>query len=370
MDHERLRTDDRVPVAELGAEVGLRGQAGQPLDHVPREHRRVERRAARDQHDALDRLHGRDVEVHVGNDDVAGLRRDAAAEGVGDGARLLVDLLEHEVPVAALLGHDRIPEDADGLALDRLAVERRELDAVRGDDRHLAVLEDDHVTRVGQDRRDVGRDEHLAAPEAHDDAPGAVLGRDEPVGRGRRDHADGVRAGDLGERRLHGCVEATVARQVMLDEMGEHLGVGVGAERVPGRLQPLLDLDVVLEDAVVHHDEIAGAVGVRMRVLLGRPTVRGPSRVADADGAGDGPLAQHRLQRLQPARGAPDVQPARVEHGDAGGIVAAVLETPETVDDDVHRALLADVPDDSAHVSLPSCGRPAAHGAGRPIRPS
>src|SRR5207244_13009258 len=60
----------------------------------------VPRGAARHEHDALDGLHRRRVEAHVGQDDAARLRGDAAAEGVGDGARLLVDLLEHEVPVA------------------------------------------------------------------------------------------------------------------------------------------------------------------------------------------------------------------------------------------------------------------------------
>ena len=85
---------------------------------VPAEHRGVERRAAGDEHHPLDGAYGVGREAHVGQDHVAGLGRDAAAERVGDGARLLVHLLEHEVPVAALLGHDRIPEDPHRLAPD------------------------------------------------------------------------------------------------------------------------------------------------------------------------------------------------------------------------------------------------------------
>ena len=44
----------------------------------------------------------------------------------------------------------------------------------------------------------------------------------------------------------------------------------------------LLQIEVVLDDAVVDDDDLAGAVAVRMRVLLGRPAVRRPARVADA----------------------------------------------------------------------------------------
>src|SRR5213593_430312 len=106
-----------------------------------------------------------------------------ASEGIGDGPRLLVDLLEHEVPVATLLGHDRIPHDSDRLALHRLIVERREHHAAGRDDGHLTVLEDHDVARVAQDRRDIGGDEHLALAEAHDHSPRAVLGGDETVGR-------------------------------------------------------------------------------------------------------------------------------------------------------------------------------------------
>ena len=41
----------------------------------------------------------------------AGLLADAAEQRVANGARLLKDLLEHEVLVAALLRHDRVPQD-------------------------------------------------------------------------------------------------------------------------------------------------------------------------------------------------------------------------------------------------------------------
>jgi len=67
---------------------------------------------------------------------------------------------------------------------------------------------------------------------------------------------------------------------MMLDQMGEDLGVGFRLEPVARGEEVVLDLEVVLDDPVVDDDQGAVAVGVRMGILLGRPTVRRPARGA------------------------------------------------------------------------------------------
>ena len=62
-------------------------------------------------------------DLHLVEEDMAGILRDAAERGVADGARLLVDFLEHEMLEAALFRHDRIPGDVLRFALQRVAVE-------------------------------------------------------------------------------------------------------------------------------------------------------------------------------------------------------------------------------------------------------
>ena len=79
-------------------------------------------------------------DLHVGQEDLAGFERDAAERGVADGARLLVDLLEHEVLVAGLFGLDGVPGDALDFQRERLAVEVGEGDAGGGEDGDLAIL--------------------------------------------------------------------------------------------------------------------------------------------------------------------------------------------------------------------------------------
>ncbi|PYN39020.1 MAG: hypothetical protein DMD98_02290 [Candidatus Rokuibacteriota bacterium] len=136
---------------------------------------------------------------------------------------------------------------------------------------------------------------------------------------------------------------------MMLDQVREHLGVGLGPERVTLAAQAILDLEIVLEDAVVDDDEVAPAVGVGVGVLVRGPAVGGPACVADPERARHGALAEDPLERLDPPGGAPDVEPALSEHGDARRIVAAVLEALEPFDDDGHRVLVPDVPDDATH---------------------
>ena len=261
-----------------------------------------------------------------GEDDGAALGLHAPAHRVGGGARLLVDLLQHEVAVAALLGEDRIPLDADRGALDRRAVEMADLHSMARHHRQILVLEDDDVARVGEDGGDVGGEERLVLAEAHHHAARPLLGGDQAVRALLRQHDDGVGAAQLAERAPHRLVQARRVGEMPLDEMGDHLRVGLGAEAMALGLQALLDGQVVLDDAVVHDDEVARAVGVGMRVLVGGAAVGGPARVADADAAPQRTLAQEALQHLDAAGGAPDLQPLRADHRDARRIIAAVLE--------------------------------------------
>ena len=233
--------------------------------------------------------------------------------------------------------------------LDRLAVQGRELDPVAPDHRDLGVLQDDHVPRVGEDRRDIGRDDALAGAQAHHDRAGAVLGGDEAIRRLRRNHADGVGAAELPERALDRILQAGGVFEVALDQMRQHLRVGLGLEGVALGQEPLLDREVIFQNAVVDHHEGAAAVGVRVGVLLGGAAVGGPARVPEPHAPLHRLLPQDRLELLDAPGAPPDLQPLRPQHGHAGGVIAAVLEPLEPVQDDADGAPLPDVADDPAH---------------------
>src|SRR6185369_12822575 len=81
------------------------------LEHEFSDERRVPGGAAGDEVNFLDAPHLSSRQRNAVERDRAVLQRDAAAEGVGNRPRLLVDLLQHEMAVAAFLRGDGVPGD-------------------------------------------------------------------------------------------------------------------------------------------------------------------------------------------------------------------------------------------------------------------
>ena len=130
--------------------------------------------------------------------------------------------------------------------------------------------------------------------------------------------------------------------------------VSVSLRKVyPSRDELGLDLGEVLDDPVVDDGELVVVGQVRVRVGVGRPAVRRPAGVADAGGA-----VRHRRRGEIVAQDAelagplahPEVALA-VDHGDARGVVAAVLQTREPGQEDGLALPRAHVSDDSTHAS-------------------
>ena len=145
-----------------------------------------------------------------------------------------------------------------------------------------------------------------------------------------------------------------VGLQVLLDQMGDDFGIGLGAELVAFVDQLLLQADVVLHDAVVHDNDLAGAIAMRMGILFGGTAVRGPARVADAVGAVERLQPDDLFQVAQLAFGAAHLQAFAVAGDrDAGRIIAAILQPPQAIDDDRHNPLLPYITNNAAHSSTP-----------------
>ena len=82
----------------------------------------------------------------------------------------------------------------------------------------------------------------------------------------------------------------------------------------PCAVSSRLSVEVIFDDAVVDDDDAAGAVAMGVGVLFGGAAVRGPARVADAEGALERMLAQNFFKVGQLAGGA-----AELERGAARG---------------------------------------------------
>ena len=236
------------------------------------------RRAARDDVHAVDEVEllGREVQLVYGQMAV----HQAPGQRVADDAGLLVDLLHHEVGVAALLGHVDVPINVRDLRVVDLLPGRAEVaDAGRRELRGLAVAQHHHVAG-GVDERDhvrcnVGAVRALPHHQRGVLAHGHDRARLGIAGHGQRIGADEPRG-----RLAHGLQQ--VARVRLLHQVRHHLGVGLARELVAPGGQLVAQFGEVLDDAVVDDGDMAAAGCVRVRVALAGAAVRGPARVADA----------------------------------------------------------------------------------------
>ncbi len=137
---------------------------------------------------------------------------------------------------------------------------------------------------LAQERRGVGGEEGLAAPEADDER--ALQPRaDEQAGVVVVDDDEGEMPFELEVGAADGLHE--IALVVRLDQVRHRFGVGLGGEVVALLDEALAQLPVVLDDPVEDDRQLrALAAGERVRVLLGDAAVRRPAGVAEAGRGG------------------------------------------------------------------------------------
>src|SRR5262245_45625155 len=131
--------------------------------------------------------------------------------------------------------------------------------------------------------------------------------------------------------------------------MRDGLGVGFADELASFFGQPLAQLAKILDDAVMHDRNNIG--GVRMGIVFGRPAVRCPASMTDADIAPERLAIEPRFERAQLPFRATTAEYAVVERGNAGRVIASVFEALEGVDQLLRNWFRSQNSDYSAHPS-------------------
>ena len=352
-DHQRLRREQRLAVAELRRDVHAHRDARQILHHVLRNHAHVVGGAA-----------GHDMHLLVGAQHLLGDARLAqihaavAHEGV-DGVRhhagLLVNLLHHEVLEAGLLRGLRVPGDLHGMLLDGLLIHGAEADRALAQAGDLHVVDVVDAAGVLQDRRNVrgqiGRvalhaDDHRAVAAGGEDLARIVLEHDR----------QGIGAADAHHAAGHGLHRASlVLVVVVVDQLGGDLGVGLAVEGVAVLDQLLAQELIVFDDAVVHQNHGVAVAVVGMGVVRGGLAVGRPAGVADAAATPERHAAVGLFaELLQPALRLHDLDgTVAVAHRKARGIVAAVLQLGQAVQQNRRRQFISNVSNNAAHMYQP-----------------
>ena len=352
-DHQGVRIGNALAVAILARDLDLAGHAREALDPVLGHRAGVIAGAAGEHQHAVDR--GQHLLRAVAEE--PRIDRADPLERVRDRARLLEDLLLHEVAIGAELGGRATRLDHRHGPLDALPAGVVDRECLAADIGHVAFLEVDHAARHRQQRRGVGSEEVVVFAQAHDQGT-ARAGADDPAGLARRDHRDRVRPLELGNRSLHRAQQVASARRVpvCVDEVRNDLGVGLRDEHVAFGRQAIAQRLEVLDDAVVDHRDLA-ARRVRVRIVGRRRAVRRPARVRDAGRACQRQPVGLRGEIGDPRRADQTVELRRrvADHAQPRRVVAAVLEAADAFDqdrDDVARGSRAD---DAAHGRFSPC---------------
>ncbi len=289
------------------------------------------------------------VDVHLIDEDAAGLLTHAPQHGIAHGARLLKNFFEHEMLVAAFFRHDGIPQNMGNLALDGASVEIGQMHAVGRQDGDVAIAQEEHVAGVAQDGGHVGRDEifSVAQPDHHRRAHAR---RDDLVGIRTRDHAQGEDAVQVFHGAPHRVLQIPFV--ILFHQVRDDFGVGLGNELVAFQLELVLEAQIVFDDAVVHHHDIAGTVAMRVRVFFGGTPVRRPAGVADAVGAVHRVDANRVFQVAQFSRRSSNRQMViAIQDCDTGRVITAVFEPAQPIQDDGDCSSVADIADNSTHTN-------------------
>ena len=195
-------------------------------------------------------------------------------------ARLLVDLLEHEVREVALADQrpgcrgqaHRALDDGTAHVVDHGAG-GRDLDPV-------ALVEIANAVGQGRQRQRVGAQEHLAVAVAECQRAAVASADHQIVAAGEQD-GERERADQAMQRTVHRFLGRHAFGEVVADQMDDDLGIGLGLEHAALLRQLAAQFVEVLDDAVV--DQRDAGIGVRVGIDLGRRAVGGPPRVANAD---------------------------------------------------------------------------------------
>ena len=249
-----------------------------------------------------------------------------------------MDLLEHEVLVAALLGHLGRPGDRRDRSIDRPPGDVGDRHPARAQVGDVALLEEDDLVGVGEDRHVHPRpDEAVGLATMHD-----------------RDRVGTFQPGERGSRRV-----GDVATVGVLDQVGDGLGVSLGCQLVAFLLELIAQLPEVLDDPVVDHRDVARAVLVGMRVEIVRPPVRRPAGVSQPDRRMGRAVLDGGLKHRQLAGPLLHEQVALlVDERDAGRVVTAVFEPAKAFDQDRTGFARSGVANDAAHAGAVLRGRP------------
>ena len=142
-----------------------------------------------------------------------------------------------------------------------------------------------------------------------------------------------------------------VALIVVFEHLRDNLRIGFRYELYAAAHEVLLEVEIILDDAVMHNGKTTALAHLRVRVHIARCAVRRPARVADAERTGQCFAAvQQVAQHAQPAFRFYNFQSVFREDCYTCGVISAVFQLFQPLQENGYCLIVTDITDDSAHI--------------------
>ena len=180
-----------------------------------------------------------------------------ATHAVRQTLRLLKYLLQHEVGIASFLDLAEVDVDSLYLQVLLLTEDAHHMKILSTTDHgNVTILKIDHLVGIFHDWTGVGTQEELILTDTHNERA-LLSGGNDLIGVVLVEHGDGVGTNHLIQGNLYGSQQIQMLMLLdVFNQLHQHLGIGIAHKVYTLCLQFLLQVGVVLDDAIVDDGQI------------------------------------------------------------------------------------------------------------------
>ena len=346
--HQGIFVAQGITVAELGSQHGLHGNPAQLLHHILAHAAHIIGAAA-------------GHHIHPGElFDVIPIQGNiiqhnssvpnSGGNGIGKRLGLLVDLLNHKMVIAVLLGGGELPINVLGGLLQFISLAVIEMDGIGGHFHQLVIVQIHHLTGIPEHSGDIRRYKVAAVTIAKDHGTG-FFGRHNGVGIVLAQGHEGIAALDLIQRRLHGIQQRAAAGfQAVGDQVTGHLGIRLGLEGIALLQEHGLDVQIVFHNAVVNQRNPSVAAEMGMGIDIRRGAMGCPTGMTNPNIAGHICAVMGCLHQVrQPPLLFGDMHLAARAGADAGRIITSIFQLTKAIQQHGGRRGMASKSNNTTH---------------------
>ncbi|OPZ80565.1 MAG: hypothetical protein BWY77_01016 [bacterium ADurb.Bin431] len=242
----------------------------------------------------------------------------------------------------------KIEIDGFGVLVDRAVLDGAYRHAAAREHRQLAVIQIGDALDHPHQRGGIGGEEKLLLAVADHQGRAVACGH-QGIGMIPVDDSQAVGALYAREPLTDRLAQLHAPFEILLEEMAEHLAVGLGLEGMAFADELIAQEGKILNDAVVHHRDATAAVAVGMGIDRIGLAVGGPTGMADSQSTLRRLRWQYPFQLGDLAGRLLHPDPLIGPERNPGAVIAAVLQPVQPVEQQGQRILTADIAHYPAH---------------------